>query len=58
MCDDPLHDDRDQGLWHLWRDEKGRLFAARCPESLEREKAIAKARQESDRVYSDDWRNR
>jgi hypothetical protein len=64
MCDDPLHDERNEGLWHVWRDDEGRLFAQRCPESVVREKADRERRSIQDTHQGDqgrrreDWRNR
>lgn len=58
MCDEPTHDERNDGLWHVWRDEKGYLFAQRCPESVLMEKADRERRSIEDEDRRDDWRNR
>lgn len=60
-CNDPMHDERNEGLWHRWRDSKGRGFASRCPQSIPTpaqkvQKAEEHQREEIKQV--EDWWNK
>lgn len=54
-CQDPKHDERNRGLWHRWHDDKGRMQAARCPESINAEKIDREAMRETKKKADTSW---